>query len=331
MGEKKRSCSNASHYFFVQLHTVQAVDEDLVAIWNRLREKYERRSEAEAETAQMSLLDFAHREGETVNATIDQFEAIVMFCIDYGVIADVNLQKRMLLARPAMRYSYLKQSYLLALAAARPDLVGLKAQIRDIDVEFQKSNSAKVNKSGQAHRTEGEIAWSQGSSSGGGRGLDRGSGRFAGRDGRGGGGRGRGDNGAGSKDVTCYFGGQKGHIKPNRSKKNEKCRRCGKVGHLFLMCKGASEQASGSGGGGVGQKKQPKATQCDSFESFACEVFIGQEQPVGMIVEVDLAGSSNQPDDMWLGDTRSSRHIKSTRAGMVNVEPCPPGMRIRQV
>ena len=50
-----------------------------------------------------------------------------------------------------------------------------------------------------------------------------------------------------------------------------------------------------------------------------------------MIVEVHLAGSSNQPDDMWLGDTGSSHHIKSTGAGMVNVEPCPPGTRIRQV
>ena len=45
-------------------HTVLAVDEDPVEIWNRLREKFERRSEAEAETAQMNILDFAHREGE---------------------------------------------------------------------------------------------------------------------------------------------------------------------------------------------------------------------------------------------------------------------------
>ena len=88
-----------------ELHTVQALDEDTVAIWNRLREEYEKRSEVEGETAQMSLLDFAHREGETANTTIDRFETIVMFCIDQGVNADENLQKRMLLARPAERYS----------------------------------------------------------------------------------------------------------------------------------------------------------------------------------------------------------------------------------
>ena len=49
-----------------ELHTVQAVDGDPVAIWNKLKEKFERRLEAEAESAQVSLLDFAHREGETV-------------------------------------------------------------------------------------------------------------------------------------------------------------------------------------------------------------------------------------------------------------------------
>ena len=65
-----------------ELHTVQAVDEDLVQIWDRLKEKNGRRSEAEAKTAQLSLLDFAHREGETANATIDRFETIVMFCLD---------------------------------------------------------------------------------------------------------------------------------------------------------------------------------------------------------------------------------------------------------
>ena len=67
------------------------------------------------------------------------------------------------------------------------------------------------------------------------------------------------------------------------------------------MCKGASDRASGSGGGGAGMKKQPEVAQFDSYESFACEDFIGQEQPEGVIVEVDLAGSSSQPHDTWLG------------------------------
>ena len=160
----------------------------------------------------MNLLDFAHREGEIANAMIDRFEAVVMVCHDQGVVADETLQKRMLLARPADRYSYLKQSYHLAPVASRPDLVGLKAQIRDIDSEFQKTNSAsKVNKTGQANRAEGEANWSQSSSSG----TARGSSRFSSRGGRGSGGRGRGDSASGSREVTCYCCRQKGHIKPN--------------------------------------------------------------------------------------------------------------------
>ena len=59
--------------------------------------------------------------------------------------------------------------------------------------------------------------------------------------------------------MICYCFGQKGHIKPNCPKKDEKCRKCGKEGHLLAMCKAASDRVSGSGGGGAGQKKQPEA------------------------------------------------------------------------
>ena len=158
-----------------EVHTVQAVDDDPVLMWTRLKEKFERRSEAEAETAQLKLLDFAHREGESANAMIERFETVVMVCVDQGIAADENLQKRMLLARPADRYAFLKQSYLLSSIGNRPDLVGLKAQIRDIDAEFQKFNSVKVNKGGQANRAVAEAAWSQGSNSGTARNSDRGS------------------------------------------------------------------------------------------------------------------------------------------------------------
>ena len=63
----------------------------------------------------------------------------------------------MLLARPADRYTFLKQSYLLAPILFSPDLVGLKAQIREIDSDFQKSNSAKDNGPGQADKAEIEV------------------------------------------------------------------------------------------------------------------------------------------------------------------------------
>ena len=48
-------------------------------------------------------------------------------------------------------------------------------------------------------------------------------------------------------------------------------------------------------------------------------------------MEVDLAGESQHADEEWLGDTGNSHHIKSTSEGMIDVGPCPPGTRIRQV
>ena len=83
-----------------QVHSVQTMYEDPVAIWNRLREKSERVSEAQAENARMRLLDFAQNEGETANATIDRFDAAIKYCADQGVNVDDNHGKRILLARP---------------------------------------------------------------------------------------------------------------------------------------------------------------------------------------------------------------------------------------
>ena len=43
-----------------ELHTVHGLDDFPPQIWIRLREKFDRRSEVEAETAFMSFLDFAY-------------------------------------------------------------------------------------------------------------------------------------------------------------------------------------------------------------------------------------------------------------------------------
>ena len=196
-----------------EAHTVYTVDDNPVLIWARLKEKFERKSEAEAETAQMQLLDFAHKEGEDANSTIDRFDAAVKYCTDQGVAVDDNHLRRMFLARPADRYAFLKQSYLLSPAATRPDLTMLKSQLRDIDSEFQKRNSGgKIG--GQANQAEG--AWGQGTSHG----FGRGGGQEGSRGGRGGrsesgrgGGRGGGGRG-GLKELVCYCCGQKGHIRP---------------------------------------------------------------------------------------------------------------------
>ena len=55
------------------------------------------------------------------------------FCSDGAVKIDDEQAKRMLIARCAERYGYLKQAYLLSPETARPSLETLKAQMRDID------------------------------------------------------------------------------------------------------------------------------------------------------------------------------------------------------
>lgn len=101
----------------------------------------ERRSEAEAESAELHVLDFAHKEGEIANTTIERFDVAVKYYTDQRVVMDDNHLKRMLLARPVERYTFVKQSSLLAPKAARPDLTMLKMQLRDIESEFQKRST----------------------------------------------------------------------------------------------------------------------------------------------------------------------------------------------
>ena len=92
---------------------------------------------------------------------IERFETAVKYCNDQGVVVNEDLQKRMLLARPVERYGYLRQSYLLAPAAIRQTLLQLKRHLRDIDSEFQKSNSTRA-KAGTAAQAEAESWWRQG-------------------------------------------------------------------------------------------------------------------------------------------------------------------------
>ena len=61
-------------------------------MWTRLREKFERRSEAEAETAFMLFLDFAHIESENANEMIERYETALQNCLDQGVVVDNNMR-----------------------------------------------------------------------------------------------------------------------------------------------------------------------------------------------------------------------------------------------
>ena len=190
-------------------------------------------------------------------------------------------------------------------------------QIRDIDAEFQKLNSATKVKPGQANRADVKIAWGQSTSSGGAKKYDRGSGRSAGRGGRGSSGRGSGGRGrdeGGSSSIDVIRCGQRGHIKPNCPKKDGKCRKCSKVGYLQSMCKAASDRAGGSSGAD-GQRKQPKAGQFDSYDSYMCDrsVTIGEELPEALMVVVGLVEEAEQLEEKWLGDTGPSHQVNPRR------------------
>ena len=60
-----------------ELHTVHGLDDNPALIWTRLEEKFERRSEAEAETSFMLFLDFTHLESETANEMIERYETVL--------------------------------------------------------------------------------------------------------------------------------------------------------------------------------------------------------------------------------------------------------------
>ena len=67
--------------------------------------------------------------------------------------------QRMLIGRPVERYKFLKQNYLLATAATKPNLDALKAQLRDMDSDHRKPNGGVKTKAGQGHRAEGGATW----------------------------------------------------------------------------------------------------------------------------------------------------------------------------
>ena len=242
------------------------------------------------------------------------------------------MRERMLIGRPTERYKFLKQNYLLSTPVNKPNLEALKAQLRDIDADYRKSQGGARTKSGQGHRSETEANWGQTSNSGGDRGRNKnsrrggssssGSGSRGGRGGdrASGGNRGSSSNSDSKGELICYCCGQRGHIKPECPKKGEECRRCGKIGHLQSMCKSSKGDGNASGGSST-----PEASQFDTYDGFACSVTIGAAE--AFIGESD----ASKRVDTWLGDSGASHHIKSSSSGMINVCNCPPGTTIRQV
>ena len=63
----KAACLLAESISDSEILSVISVLEDLVAVWNKLQQKFAKRSEMGQEDAQMALLQFQHVEKETTN------------------------------------------------------------------------------------------------------------------------------------------------------------------------------------------------------------------------------------------------------------------------
>ena len=141
------------------------VEDDPELIWDRLREKFERVSEAEVENVNNQFLEFAHIETETALRTIARFNIIVRKCHDQGIALTEQSKKRMFVMRPSKRYYFWKQNFLVSSVAAQPTLETLKAQLQDIETDLKKNSPDEKLKIGQGYRADGETNWGQGSSS----------------------------------------------------------------------------------------------------------------------------------------------------------------------
>ena len=68
----KAACLITESIFDSKIYSVHSVLEGPVATWNKLKEKFARRSKMGQEAAQMALLHFQHIETETANDSIER-------------------------------------------------------------------------------------------------------------------------------------------------------------------------------------------------------------------------------------------------------------------
>ena len=80
-----------------ELLTVTSILDDPIAIWNKLQQKFARKSEMGNSAVQKAFLNFQHLETETADETICRFEAVVERCEQQGVrICDDEKERALL-------------------------------------------------------------------------------------------------------------------------------------------------------------------------------------------------------------------------------------------
>ena len=122
-----------------ELPSVTAILEDPLAVWEKLKKKFTRRSEMGHEAAYKEFMHFAHDESETAEDTITRFEAIIDKCVNQEVEFKEHQLERQLLNKVNDRYNFLKKNY--QFAKEKPDLEELFCKMRDDDFEYQDSNT----------------------------------------------------------------------------------------------------------------------------------------------------------------------------------------------
>ena len=323
-----------------EIISVTSVLEDPVAVWNKLQQKFARRSEMGQEAAQMALLQFQHVETETANETIERFEAITEKCAQQGVAVDDHLLERMLLSQPNDRYTYLKKSY--QHSKVKQDLQELFSSMRDDDADYQRNHAPPALGSAafadaikEAIKENAELLWAQ-------RGKDSG--------------RQSGSRSANSSTV-CYCCGEKGHYAKDCRHSKSQCKFCKRTGHLEAACRqkksrdegGPSGEASFFHGGSSAAVAQLE--NCDSnhgqYSQFSFgESFLGEIEFIPSTTfstsqllapvpdsrfEAMVASVINTHSTYFLGDTGASHHIVHKREYFHDMTPLPGIFKIHQV
>ena len=220
----KAACLIADSISDTEILSVTAVLHDPVATWEKLKQKFARRSEMGAEAAHMAFLQFQHVETETADETIERFEATIEKCAQQGVNPDAQMMERMILSQPNERYTYLKKSY--QHAAVKQDLQQIFSSMRDDDAEHQKNHATPLLGSAafaNAVRVEAELLWAQ---------RNKDSPRPSG-------------SRPAASHTMCYRCGDKGHYARDCKHTNPVCKFCSREGHLEKACKQKKQHEEG--------------------------------------------------------------------------------------
>ena len=302
-----------------EILSVTSVLENPVATWNKLQQKFARRSQMGQEAAHMALLHFQHMETETADDTITRYEAIIEKCTQQGVAVDDLLLERMILLEPNDRYMYLKKSYQHSMV--KQDLQAIFSAMRDDDAEYQKKNVHPTPGSAafaEAVKIEAEILWAQ---------------------------RNRETRPAGSRSApsytTCYCCGEKGHYAKDCQHAGAKCKFCKKTGHMEKACRQKKQQSEGGPSGEAsffhGGHTARRFSDCDSHHGSKVSEPDG-ESMLGELSTIDISGaevlisdSLSSTSSTFLGDSGASHHICHKKELFTELSPIPGQFKISQV